>query len=280
MVPGVAAAVQVGLHHRARPPVWQGHGPVTDRLPGPASTPVPLTPRQHLLRIERLQSPGAGCLQALVFDPWEASRLLLAVARGKGAPTPQLCPVPLLLLPLDHGLAIRRQVLCLLRPAMACGLRRTCSASPQRRRWCGLRCAFTPAASATSCSRSGPSAAGGAVTPLACRMRCRRVAPRGRRVPPPRRQGRQTRDGWVARPDPPGTFTREDTPSVSWRENAPRSAAGATPPPTSDLAAELQSAAFPPSAAAPGSARSLGEYLPSLRWGKIQPSCRAKGVQE
>jgi hypothetical protein len=30
---------------------------------------------------------------------------------------------------------------------------------------------------------------------------------------------------------------------------------------------------------APGSARSLGEYLASLRW-KIQPSCRAKRVQE
>jgi tetratricopeptide (TPR) repeat protein len=34
------------------------------------------------------------------------------------------------------------------------------------------------------------------------------------------RHGRTTRDGWVASPDPTGTLTREETPSVSWRENA------------------------------------------------------------
>jgi hypothetical protein len=34
------------------------------------------------------------------------------------------------------------------------------------------------------------------------------------------RHGRKTRYGWVARPYPTGTFTLQETPSFSWRENA------------------------------------------------------------
>ena len=40
------------------------------------------------------------------------------------------------------------------------------------------------------------------------------------RVPPRRRHGRKTRYGWVARPYPTGTFTLQETPSFSWRDNA------------------------------------------------------------
>src|SRR5436853_7089976 len=34
------------------------------------------------------------------------------------------------------------------------------------------------------------------------------------------RHGRKTRYGWVARPYPTGTFTLQETPSLSWRDNA------------------------------------------------------------
>src|SRR2546427_2782807 len=34
------------------------------------------------------------------------------------------------------------------------------------------------------------------------------------------RHGRKTRYGWVASPSPPGTFTLQETPSLSWRDNA------------------------------------------------------------
>src|SRR5712671_5076925 len=37
---------------------------------------------------------------------------------------------------------------------------------------------------------------------------------------PRRRHGRKTRYGWVARPSPTGTFTPQETPSLSWRDNA------------------------------------------------------------
>src|SRR5262249_22856214 len=44
------------------------------------------------------------------------------------------------------------------------------------------------------------------------------------RVPPRPRHGRKTRYGWVASPYPTGTFTLQETPSFSWRENAGRQA--------------------------------------------------------
>ena len=40
------------------------------------------------------------------------------------------------------------------------------------------------------------------------------------RVQPRLRHGRKTRYGWVARPYPTGTFTLQETPSLSWRDNA------------------------------------------------------------
>ncbi len=45
------------------------------------------------------------------------------------------------------------------------------------------------------------------------------------------RHGRKTRYGWVASPSPTGTFTLQETPSLSWRDNASlqlRPEAGAT----------------------------------------------------
>ena len=42
------------------------------------------------------------------------------------------------------------------------------------------------------------------------------------RVQPRLRHGRKTRYGWVASPYPTGTFTLQETPSLSWRENAGR----------------------------------------------------------
>ena len=39
-------------------------------------------------------------------------------------------------------------------------------------------------------------------------------------VQPRLRHGRKTRYGWVASPYPTGTFTLQETPSLSWRENA------------------------------------------------------------
>jgi len=45
------------------------------------------------------------------------------------------------------------------------------------------------------------------------------------------RHGRKTRYGWVASPSPTGTFTLQETPSLSWRDNATLQApleAGAT----------------------------------------------------
>ena len=38
------------------------------------------------------------------------------------------------------------------------------------------------------------------------------------------RHGRKTRYGWVASPSPTGTFTLQETPSLSWRDNAGRQA--------------------------------------------------------
>jgi hypothetical protein len=39
-------------------------------------------------------------------------------------------------------------------------------------------------------------------------------------VSPRLRHGRKTRYGWMATPDPTGTFTLQETPSFSWRDNA------------------------------------------------------------
>src|SRR5215813_661896 len=50
------------------------------------------------------------------------------------------------------------------------------------------------------------------------------------RVPPRLRHGRKTRYGWVASPYPTKTFTLQETPSLSWRDNAgPQPHRGAVP---------------------------------------------------
>ena len=75
-----------------------------------------------------------------------------------------------------------------------------------------------PSPSATNSSRSCTSTSGCAVTPTAYRMLCLRFACLVR--PSPRlRHKRKTRYGWVANPYPAGTFTQQDTPSFSWRDN-------------------------------------------------------------
>jgi hypothetical protein len=46
------------------------------------------------------------------------------------------------------------------------------------------------------------------------------------------RLGRKTRDGWVARPYPTGTFTLPEMPSLSWRDNRDRGRPHGLTPPT------------------------------------------------
>ena len=67
--------------------------------------------------------------------------------------------------------------------------------------------------------RSCTSTSGDAAPPAAYRMLCRRfvhLVPRSSRL----RHGRKTRYGWVATPYPTRTFTLQETPSFSWRDNA------------------------------------------------------------
>src|SRR5262245_21264673 len=84
---------------------------------------------------------------------------------------------------------------------------------------CCLRCALKPSASATSafsklCQhfrvRGHPCGLQDALSTL--RPSC---SPLSRL-----RHGRKTRYGWVANPYPTRTFTLQETPSLSWRENA------------------------------------------------------------
>ena len=110
LVHGVEHAVHVGLHHRSRPPVLPGTGPVTDRLPGPACRPVPLARCPTRRRIDRLPEPGTPCLQACILAHREASRPLVAMFRRHVPPTQPLRPVPLLLQPLDPCRDIRLPV--------------------------------------------------------------------------------------------------------------------------------------------------------------------------
>ncbi|HEX9869378.1 MAG TPA: hypothetical protein VGC99_12455 [Candidatus Tectomicrobia bacterium] len=119
MVHVVAAAFHVGLHHLPIPPVLPVTGQVSDRIPCPTSGPVPITTRQTLLRIDRRQEPGAGCLQERIFDHRDASRPLLAVALRHVTTTNPRRPVPLLLPPLDQCLDLRLQGLGLRLPCHA-----------------------------------------------------------------------------------------------------------------------------------------------------------------
>src|SRR6266542_3890481 len=58
MVHVVEEALYVGLYHISIPPVLQVKGQVTDRIPCPASGPVPITAPQKLRLIDRIQEPG------------------------------------------------------------------------------------------------------------------------------------------------------------------------------------------------------------------------------
>ena len=103
--------------------------------------------------------------------------------------------------------------------AKARGLRRTFAPSPFRVLSCCLRCALKPSASATSSSRSCTSTSGCA-SPLRPTGYSVYASPvlfaAFRRL----RHGRKTRYGWVASPYPTGTFTPQETLSLSQRDNA------------------------------------------------------------
>src|SRR2546428_13232582 len=97
---------------------------------------------------------------------------------------------------------------------------------------CCLRCALKPSASATSAIsklyqhfRGHGSPYGLQDTLSTLRPSCSPQA--SLRL----RHGRKTRYGWVASPYPTGTYTLQETPSFSWRDNAgrqPLPEAGAT----------------------------------------------------
>jgi len=84
---------------------------------------------------------------------------------------------------------------------------------------CCLRCALKPSASATSSSRSCTSTSG-CTSPLRPTGYSVYASPAlfaaFRRL----RHGRKTRYGWVASPYPTGTFTPQETLSLSQRDNA------------------------------------------------------------
>jgi hypothetical protein len=82
MVHVVDKALDVGLSHRAIPPVWPVTGQVSDRLPRPTCRPVPLTTSQNLLRIDRLQDSGTGGLEACILDHRDAMRKLPLSSRN------------------------------------------------------------------------------------------------------------------------------------------------------------------------------------------------------
>ena len=103
--------------------------------------------------------------------------------------------------------------------ATACGLRRTFTPSPIRVLSCCLRCTLKPSASATSLSRSCTSTSGCAspLRPTGCSVYASPVLFAAfRRL----RHRRKTRYGWVASPYPTGTFTPQEAPSLSRRDNA------------------------------------------------------------
>ena len=102
--------------------------------------------------------------------------------------------------------------------ATACGLRRTFIPSPFRYFLCCLRCTLKLSASATNLSRSCTSTSGRA-SPLRPTGFSVYASPVLFTALQRLRHGRKTRYGWVASPYPTGTFTPQDTPSFSRREN-------------------------------------------------------------
>jgi hypothetical protein len=90
---------------------------------------------------------------------------------------------------------------------------------------CCLRCTLKPSASATNSSRSCTSTSGRA-SPLRPTGFSVYASPVLFTAFQRLRHGRKTRYGWVASPYPTGTFTPQETPSLSRRDNALISAAG------------------------------------------------------
>src|SRR2546426_2735223 len=90
---------------------------------------------------------------------------------------------------------------------------------------CCLRCALKPSASATSAISKlyqhfrGHGSPYGLQDTLSTLRPCCSLQASLRL-----RHGRKTRYGWVASPYPTGTFTLQETPSLSWRDNARRQA--------------------------------------------------------
>ena len=68
MVHVAEEGLSVSLYHLSIPPVWPVTGRITDRLPYPASRPLPITTPQNLLRIERLQEPGTRGLEECIIE--------------------------------------------------------------------------------------------------------------------------------------------------------------------------------------------------------------------
>jgi len=114
----------------------------------------------------------------------------------------------------------------------ACHGRRTCPPGPIRGGVCCLRGACTPSASATSAGSKRDPPCRGRGPPCGLQEARSTLRPSCAPCVPPRlRHGRKTRYGWGARPDPTGTCPLQETPSLSWRENAgpqPLPEAGAT----------------------------------------------------
>jgi hypothetical protein len=117
-------------------------------------------------------------------------------------------------------------------PATACGLRRTCLSLPLRRVLYGLRCALTPSASATSALSTLSQHCRGHGSPCGLQETLATLRPSCSSCVRPRlRHGRKPHYGWVAGPSPTRTCTLQETPSLSWRDNArcqPLPEAGAT----------------------------------------------------
>jgi hypothetical protein len=172
------------------------------RLPNRRRWAFPVTGLLHL--------PGPWSPTVRRFQHWS----------GSGFPLPCLrsCRPYTVVFHGRNGWGLPRSSTSLFLPATACGLRRTCPSWPCRMGACGLRECSHPRRPHQAFSklyqhcrgRGSPCGLQDALSTL--RPSC---APLSRL-----RHGRKTRYGWVANPYPTRTFTLQETPSFSWRENA------------------------------------------------------------
>ena len=111
--------------------------------------------------------------------------------------------------------------------ATALGLRRTFPSKPLRMVLCCLRHVLKPSTSAPVPYRSCTSTSGCTDTPMACKIPCVRFTCLVRSFLLLKLRHRcNTRYGWVAGPYPAGTFTPQDEPDLSRRENTESNEAG------------------------------------------------------